>query len=64
MNKGLVLTSGDLIQDINARDERDSNRPVAPLKPATDAILIDTSFLDQEGVPNEVWQAHSSKHLN
>ena len=54
--QGLSANICDLIQDINARDERDSNRPVAPLKPATDAILIDTSFLDQEGVFNEVWQ--------
>lgn len=40
----------DLIQDINARDERDTNRPVAPLKPAADALVIDTSSLDQAEV--------------
>jgi len=31
--------------DILARDERDANRMVAPLKPAVDAVVIDTSHL-------------------
>lgn len=55
--QGLSANICDLIQDINARDERDSNRPVAPLLSLQPMpILIDTSFLDQEGVFNEVWQ--------
>lgn len=33
----------DLIDEIKARDERDMNRAVAPLKPATDAIIIDST---------------------
>jgi cytidylate kinase len=36
----------DVLADIRARDERDSRRDVAPLKPAADAILLDTSGLD------------------
>ena len=36
----------DVLADLTARDERDSRREVAPLKPATDAILLDTSPLD------------------
>jgi cytidylate kinase len=36
----------DVLADIHARDERDSRRDVAPLKPAADAILLDTSGLD------------------
>ena len=39
----------DVLADLTARDARDSGREVAPLKPATDAILLDTSSLD----PNE-----------
>ncbi|MBG1233923.1 (d)CMP kinase [Aestuariivirga litoralis] len=39
--------------DIKARDERDSNRAVAPLKPAEDSILIDNSEL----TPDEALQA-------
>jgi cytidylate kinase len=36
----------DVLADIRARDRRDSTREVAPLKPAADAILLDTSDLD------------------
>lgn len=35
---------------IRQRDELDRNRPVAPLKPAADAVLVDTSHLDVGGV--------------
>ncbi len=35
-----------ILADIVARDARDRNRPVAPLKPAEDARLLDTSNLD------------------
>lgn len=52
--QGLSAKLRDLIQDINARDERDANRPVAPLKPANDAVLIDTSPLNQAEVFAEV----------
>ncbi|MEN9501758.1 MAG: hypothetical protein RI964_1043 [Pseudomonadota bacterium] len=48
--QGVSARLSDLIQDINARDERDANRPVAPLKPADDAVMIDTSPLTQAEV--------------
>ena len=38
-----------VLADILARDERDRNRAVAPLKPAADAHLLDNSHLDIEG---------------
>jgi cytidylate kinase len=38
-----------VLADIKNRDERDSNRAAAPLKPAADARLLDTSQLDIEG---------------
>jgi CMP/dCMP kinase len=41
--KGIDVKLCDLLADIQARDERDSNRAVAPLRPAADAVLIDTS---------------------
>lgn len=37
-----------VLRDMRERDERDSNRSVAPLKPADDAIIIDTSHLTIE----------------
>jgi len=35
----------DVLLDIRARDERDANRAVAPLRQAEDALLLDTSEL-------------------
>jgi cytidylate kinase len=43
--KGSNLTYEEVLADIKARDERDSNRSTAPLKPADDAIIVDTSDL-------------------
>ncbi|CAM3994844.1 (d)CMP kinase [Pseudoalteromonas byunsanensis] len=48
--KGLDVTLGGLLQDIMARDDRDMNREVAPLVPADDAIVIDTTELDAQQV--------------
>jgi cytidylate kinase len=39
-----------LLQDIKARDERDANRTVAPLVPAKDALILDSTKLDIEQV--------------
>ena len=36
--------------DIHARDERDKNRAVAPLKQAADAILVDSTAMSEEEV--------------
>ena len=38
----------EVIADIKKRDERDSGRSIAPLKPASDAVLLDTTQLDIE----------------
>ncbi|WP_315836415.1 (d)CMP kinase [Bradyrhizobium prioriisuperbiae] len=38
-----------ILADILSRDERDRNRAAAPLKQATDAVLLDNSHLDIEG---------------
>lgn len=35
-----------ILKDIIARDEQDANRPIAPLKQADDAVLVDTTHLD------------------
>jgi cytidylate kinase len=45
-DKGLRVTLADLLREIEARDRRDAERAVAPLQPATDAVVIDTT-----GVP-------------
>ncbi|OTQ58415.1 (d)CMP kinase [Gilliamella sp. A7] len=43
----------EILQEITARDERDRNRVVAPLKPAVDALIIDTTSLSIEDVFNQ-----------
>lgn len=46
-----------IIEDIRARDDRDMNRAVAPLKPAEDAIVIDSTSMSIEAVFDQVQQA-------
>ena len=41
--KGLSVTLAGLQREIEARDSRDASRAVAPLKPADDAVLVDTT---------------------
>ena len=40
----------EVIRDLRARDERDRNRADSPLKPAPDAVLLDSSNLTLEEV--------------
>jgi 3-phosphoshikimate 1-carboxyvinyltransferase len=48
ISKGISVTIDSLRADLEARDARDSSRPVAPLKPAEDALLLDNSSLSVE----------------
>jgi cytidylate kinase len=41
--KGLDVTLASLLREIEARDARDASRAVAPLKPANDAVVVDTT---------------------
>lgn len=45
LEKGFSASLPALVEDIRARDDRDINRPVAPLKPADDAIVLDSTRL-------------------
>ncbi len=46
--KGMDLSFADVLADVEARDKRDSERETAPLKPADDAVLVDTTDLTAE----------------
>jgi CMP/dCMP kinase len=48
LGRGMTAHYDDVLADIRARDARDSGRKVAPLKPAPDALMLDTSALDTE----------------
>ncbi len=52
--KGFSVTLPKLIGEIRERDERDINRPVAPLKPARDAVVLDSSDLGLNDVIDRV----------
>ena len=53
-DKGIGVNLAALVEELRLRDERDMNRQAAPLKPASDAIIIDTTTLNIEQVTNEV----------
>ncbi|MCC6197694.1 MAG: (d)CMP kinase [Burkholderiales bacterium] len=45
ITKGISVTLDSLLRDIRERDERDASRQAAPLRPAGDAVLLDTTHL-------------------
>jgi len=53
-NKGLSANVRALLASIQARDERDKRRAVSPLKPAADAVLIDSTELSIDEVLDRV----------
>lgn len=48
------LSRDDVLSEVRARDERDTRRPVAPQKPADDAIIIDTTSLNADEVVEKI----------
>jgi len=59
ISKGIPASIADLRADLEARDARDTQRAVAPLKPAEDALLLDNSHLTVEASVAQVlrwWQ--------
>ena len=52
-NKGMDVNFAGLLESIRARDERDSLRSAAPLVPADDAVLIDSSSMTLDEVVRE-----------
>lgn len=46
--KGMELELAEVLADVEARDKRDRERETAPLKPADDAVVLDTSDLSAE----------------
>ena len=48
--KGLDVKFDDLLSEIQERDDRDRNRPVAPLRPAEDALVLDSTSMNIEQV--------------
>lgn len=63
LNKGMLFSYEEVLAQTKERDMRDSSRISAPLKPADDAILIDTSDMSIDEVFRRVCQIIDEKFL-
>ena len=54
--KGMSVIMHDLLEQIQQRDEEDTNRKISPLKPADDSLVIDTSKLSIKEVEQKVME--------
>ncbi|MBK8169139.1 MAG: (d)CMP kinase [Sandaracinaceae bacterium] len=52
--RGVLADRDQTVAEVAARDLQDSQRPVAPLKPASDAIHVDTSEIDLEAAVSQM----------
>ena len=62
MEKGMYAKMGDVVEELRLRDERDTTRPVAPLKHYPDAVFLDTSGLTVEQAVEKIlgwWRERS-----
>lgn len=59
--KGESCDLEEIKRDIIARDERDMNREVSPLKQAEDAVLVDSSHMGIEEVTEEIIRIYKEK---
>ena len=62
-NKGLSVNFRDLLEQIQERDARDRGRAVAPLKPAADALIIDSTQMTIEEVLETIMTEVSKGYL-
>lgn len=54
LGQGVSASFPRLVEELRARDDRDRNRLVAPLRPAADAVVIDSTRLNREEVFQQV----------
>jgi cytidylate kinase len=64
MEKGMYAKMSDVVEDLRRRDERDSTRPVAPLKHYPDAFFLDTTGLSVDQAVQKIldwWRERSPR---
>jgi len=61
--KGVAVNLADLSREIEARDRQDSTRSVSPLKPASDALHVDSSARSPLEVVEVIWQHGAARGL-
>jgi cytidylate kinase len=54
MEKGMYAKMPDVVEELARRDERDTTRPVAPLKHYPDAIFLDTTGMTVDQAVDEI----------
>lgn len=59
--RGIVVDYDETLAEIRERDQRDSTRPVAPLRPAEDAVVLDTSDLTLSEVVDRLAEIVASR---
>ena len=59
--KGLDVNFDDLLCEIQERDDRDRNRAVAPLRPAEDALVLDSTSMSIDEVVEKALKYIESK---
>ena len=63
IEKGMSASLPALVADMQARDARDSERAVAPLQPATDALLLDTTEIGVEAAVQAVLNHYRAQRI-
>jgi len=64
MEKGMYAKMNDVVEELRRRDERDSSRPVAPLKHYPDALFLDTAGMTAEQAAQQIlgwWREKASR---
>jgi cytidylate kinase len=62
--KGIGVNLAPLLGEISARDKRDRERSVAPLKPASDAVVIDTTAMSIDAVFEQAMRIASERGIS
>ena len=62
--KGANVSFDEILKDLNERDYQDSHREIAPLKPAEDSVILDTTDLTFEEVKNKIIELTKERQNN
>ena len=61
IDKGIDANLPDLLAELKERDRRDIERPISPLKPAKDAVILDSTELTIDQVTEQILSEFSAK---
>jgi cytidylate kinase len=60
-NKGIDVSLAQVVEELTARDLRDSQREVSPMQPAADAVIVDTTHKSIDEVLDEILNLVNSR---